>query len=98
MLEVTWGLQVDDAALYADYRAAMKPILSSFEGAFVLDLWVAERLLAPTDAPFNRLFTIRFASERSMEAFFAHPDYLAAKRTFFTRSVSSVSELSRRSL
>jgi uncharacterized protein (DUF1330 family) len=94
MLEVTWGLQVDDAATYADYRAAMLPILARHEGEFMLDLWVSEVLKGP--APFNRVFTIRFPSELMMDAFFSHPEYLAARAKFFTRSVSRVTELTRR--
>jgi uncharacterized protein (DUF1330 family) len=94
MLEVTWGLQVDDASSYAEYRAAMTPILAHFGGEFVLDLWVAEVLRGPK---LNRLFTIRFPSAEVMAAFFSNPDYLAARERFFTRSVSVVTELSRRS-
>ncbi|MET0284795.1 MAG: DUF1330 domain-containing protein [Polyangiales bacterium] len=94
MLEVTWGLQVDDADVYSEYRAAMKPILVRHEGEFILDLWVSEVLKGP--APFNRVFTIRFPDQAHMEAFFAHPEYLAVKERFFTRSVSRVTELTRR--
>jgi uncharacterized protein (DUF1330 family) len=97
MLEVTWGLQVDDAEAYAAYRAGMMPVLARFEGVFVLDLWIAEVLKAPSPAPFNRVFTIRFPSAESMEAFFTNPEYLAVRERHFARSVSSVSELSRRS-
>lgn len=95
MLEVTWGLQVDDAEAYASYRAAMKPILVSYQGEFVLDLWVAEVLTGP--AKFNRLFTIRFPDDPALTSFFADPSYLSVRERHFTRSVSSVTELSRRS-
>jgi uncharacterized protein (DUF1330 family) len=94
MLEVTWGLQVDDADQYAEYRAAMTPILTRLGGEFVLDLWVAEVLRGPK---FNRLFTIRFPSPQAMDAFFSHADYLAVRERYFTRSVSSVTELGRSS-
>lgn len=95
MIEVTWGLHVTDEVTYADYRAGMKPILATFGGKFVLDLRVSDVLLAPGDAKFNRLFTIRFPSPETMEAFFRDPDYRAVRKELFDRSATNVSEIAR---
>ena len=95
MNEVLMGLNVIDPELYAQYRSAMKPLLEAHGGSFGLDLWVAEVLLSPVSAPFNRVFTIRFPSQEKRAAFFEHPEYLALRRTYFEPSVSAVSELGR---
>ena len=94
MIETLMALYVDDAELYAKYRAAMTPLLEAHGGRFGIDLWVGEVLRAPPDqAPFNRLFTIVFPSREKREAFFSNPEYLTVRKTLFEPSVTAVTNL-----
>lgn len=95
MVDSMVGLNVTDDAMYSAYRAAMMPIFARFGGEFVLDVRVAEVLLAPRSATFNRLFTIRFPSQEKMDAFFADPEYVAVRARYFAPSVASVERLVR---
>ena len=95
MIETLMGLNVVDPDRYAQYRAHMKPLLEAHGGSFGLDLWVAEVLISPVAQPFNRVFTLRFPSIERREAFFANPEYLAIRRTFFEPSVAASTELGR---
>ncbi len=95
MIETLMALNVVDADSYAKYRAAMSPLLEAHGGSFGLDLWAAEVLRAPTEKPFNRLFTIIFPSPERREAFFSNPEYLALRKALFEPSVSAVTELGR---
>ncbi|HTV23806.1 MAG TPA: DUF1330 domain-containing protein [Polyangiaceae bacterium] len=84
------GLMVDDQARYAEYRAAMTPILHAHGGDFGVDLDVARVLKSPADGPLNRVFTIGFPSREAYERFFANADYLAVRAKFFAPAVSRV--------
>ncbi len=95
MIESLMALNVVDADLYSRYRAAMAPLLAAHGGSFGLDLWVGEVLLAPGPKPFNRVFTIIFASAERRDAFFSNPEYLAVRKALFEPSVSAVTELGR---
>jgi len=85
--EILVGLEVLDDDKYEDYRAAMKPILSSYQGGFGYDFKVSEVLIAPEDKRINRVFTISFASKKLMEDFFSDADYLIVKAQHFVDSV-----------
>lgn len=91
--EVLVGLHVQDDIGYDEYRAAMKPILSKFEGRFRNDFKVSETLLSDASSTINRVFTIAFADQKSMDAFFSDPDYLAVRGKFFDPSVASAHRL-----
>lgn len=93
--EILVGVQVVDEESYAKYRALMTPLLEARGGRFGLDVRVATVLRSPAEAPFNRLFTIRFDSARELDEFFSHPEYLAIRKRWFERSVSSVTRLGR---
>jgi uncharacterized protein (DUF1330 family) len=95
MIETMMGLQVSDAALYAQYREHMRPLLEAHGGRFVLDLWVSEVLLAPSAQPFNRLFTVRFPSQAARDAFFTDPEYQAVRKQYYEPSVAATSTLGR---
>lgn len=82
------GLFITDEKLYSEYRAAMKPILTSFGGNFGYDLRVAEMLKSETADPINRVFTISFVDRTSKDQFFSDPDYLKVKGKYFEPSVS----------
>jgi uncharacterized protein (DUF1330 family) len=85
------AMNVVDADGYAAYRAAMLPILTRYGGQFGYDLTVAAVLRSPASHPITRVFTIRFPSRAVREAFFADPEYLAAKETHFVSAVSGFS-------
>jgi uncharacterized protein (DUF1330 family) len=97
--EILVGLQVIDDAKYAEYRAAMKPILADYQGHFVYDFSVSEVLKteqqdSPEQSKINRVFTINFSSEAHMEAFFADASYLKVKQQYFVDSVASTTIIS----
>ena len=83
------GLHVVDEAQYTRYREKMTPILSSYGGEFGYDLRVAEVLKSPlTDSPsLNRVFTIRFPTEETSQAFFADTAYRDVRREHFENAV-----------
>ncbi len=85
------GLEVTDDASYARYRAAMTPILTSYGGAFGVDLVVGRVLLG--DARINRVFTLSFPDRATQERFFADERYLAVRREFFAPAVGHVATL-----
>jgi uncharacterized protein (DUF1330 family) len=87
-VEMLVGLNVIDDEAYRSYRAEMTPILSRYGGGFGYDFRISEVLKSETDAPINRLFTIFFADEDSMTAFFANPEYLQVKQAYFELSVT----------
>lgn len=86
--EMMVGLTVTDDDVYQQYRAAMAPLLAAHGGGFRYDFTVAKVLKSASEHPINRVFAIYFGSEAQKNAFFAHPDYLAIKARFFTRSVA----------
>ncbi len=85
--EILVGLQVLDDRVYDDYRAAMKPILSSYQGSFGYDFRVSEVLISEETSDINRVFTINFSSKGTMAGFFSDPEYLAIKEKYFAPSV-----------
>lgn len=87
------GLEIHDAAMYAKYRAAMKPFLDAHGGAFGVDLEVARVLLSPAEGPINRVFTISFPSREANDRFLADPGYRAVRKEYFDASVSRASIL-----
>ena len=89
-VEMLVGLEVIDDAGYQDYRDAMTPMLEARGGGFGYDFRIAEVLRARTDAPINRVFTIHFPDEPTMNAFFADPEYLATKKKHFEPSVRAM--------
>ena len=88
--ELLVGLHVSDNEMYARYRAAMTPLLEAAGGHFRVDFTIEDVLKGPQDPAINRLFVISFPSERASDAFFADPDYVAAKDKFFGASVDRV--------
>ncbi|MEN0066006.1 MAG: DUF1330 domain-containing protein [Myxococcota bacterium] len=87
------GVNVTDEAGYQAYREGMLPILKQHGGEFTTDVRVSEVLLAPGNAKFNRLFTLRFPDEEAMTAFFSNPAYQAVRNQFFNPSVSEATPL-----
>ncbi|MBL4831479.1 MAG: DUF1330 domain-containing protein [Aliivibrio sp.] len=69
--EILVGLHVLDDLKYAEYRAAMTPILSDYSGHFGYDFKVSEVLISEGNTDINRVFTINFSNQSKMEAFFS---------------------------
>jgi len=82
------GLNVVDDEAYQSYRDEMTPILKSYGGGFAYDFKVAEVLKSETEAPINRVFTIYFSSEDSMNSFFSNDEYLKIRKRHFEKSVT----------
>ena len=89
------GMNITDPELYAEYRRQMTPLLETHGGSFGVDVWVREVLRSPAEEPINRLFTIQFATEERLEAFFSHPEYRAIRSRYFDPSVAYFAELGR---
>lgn len=87
-LEMLVGLNVINDEAYQSYRDEMSPILESYGGGFGYDFKVSEVLKSETKAPINRVFTIYFSDEDSMNAFFSNDEYLQIKQRHFERSVT----------
>lgn len=81
------GLWVSDQEGYRRYREAMAPVLARFGGAFGHDFVVSEVLRSETPAPINRVFTLAFPDREARERFFADPEYVRARATWFVPSV-----------
>ncbi len=94
MYEFLVGLDVLDDDIYADYRAAMKPILTSYGGNFGFDFVVSEVLLSQVGAPINRVFTIYFPDKVTAERFFSDGEYLQVKAQYFDSSVAHTTIIS----
>jgi len=83
------GLFVKDDDLYQKYRENMMPILQEYGGAFGYDFKVSEVLKSEVKAPINRVFTLCFANEDSLNGFFADENYLQVRNKYFEPSVSA---------
>lgn len=83
------GLFVTDDALYTKYREAMRPILHSYGGEFGYDFKISEVLKTEVKDPINRVFTIFFENEKSMNHFFTDDNYLKIRTKYFDPAVSA---------
>ena len=92
--EILVGLDVLDDRKYSDYRAAMKPILSDYEGHFGYDFKVSDVLISAGNADITRVFTINFSSKNKMDGFFSDAQYLLIKEMYFVESVGSTTKIS----
>ena len=92
--EILVGLNVLDDHKYNDYRTAMKPILSDYEGHFAYDFKVSDVLISAGNTDINRVFTLNFSSKNKMDGFFSDAQYLVVKETYFVGSVSSTTIIS----
>jgi len=82
------GLNVIDDEEYHLYRDEMVSILLSYGGGFDYDFKISEVLKSKTEAPINRVFTIYFSNEGSMNSFFSNDEYLKIKERHFEKSVT----------
>ncbi|EPJ52761.1 MAG: hypothetical protein OFPI_12920 [Osedax symbiont Rs2] len=92
--EILMGLEVTDDPGYDNYRAAMKPILKTYDGRFGYDFKVSDTLISEQNPDINRVFTINFPDKQQMKDFFSDPLYLQAREKYFIDSVASVTMIS----
>jgi len=83
------GVALTDAGLYAQYRAAMMPLLEAAGGAFRFDCEVSRVLKGDLPDGINRVFVIRFPDRGAKEAFFADEEYRAVRARLFERAVKA---------
>lgn len=88
MFERIMGLDVVNHHLYQQYRQQMTPILESYGGRFGYDFLVSEVLIAKTDHPINRVFTIEFPDKETMDRFFSDRGYLDVKAQYLDHSIA----------
>lgn len=90
------GLHVNDNDLYKRYRTEMFPLLKEYGGGFGYDFHVSEVLKSEDgNTDINRVFTIYFQDETSMDSFFSNPKYLTIRNKYFNPSVSSATILAK---
>jgi len=89
------GLFVTDDDMYRKYREYMYPVLQTYGGAFGYDFKVSEVLKSEVEAPINRVFTIFFETEESMNAFFTNKEYLEIRKKYYEPSVSATTVISK---
>ena len=92
--EILIGLNVLDDHKYENYRSAMSPLLTSYEGYFAYDFKVSDVLISEGNTDINRVFTINFSSKNKMESFFSDSQYLKIKEKYFVESVGSTTIIS----
>lgn len=87
--EMIIGLRVIDHEKYAQYRAAIAPLLDLAGGRFRYDFEVARTLKAEGAQNLNRVFVLQFPSRSAKEGFFGEARYLEIRREFFEEAVES---------
>ncbi len=87
-VEMLIGLYVIDDEAYQLYRDEMTPILLRYGGGFSYDFKISEVFKSETEAPINRVFTIYFSNEDSMNSFFSSDEYLKIRESHFDKSVT----------
>ncbi len=83
------GLFVTDDDLYQQYREAMLPILKQHGGGFGYDFKIEKVLKSEVDEQINRVFTIYFDNEDSMNTFFSNEKYLEIRQQYYEPAVSA---------
>ncbi len=89
------GLYITDDDLYQKYREGMFPILKQYGGGFGYDFKISEVLKSEVETPINRVFTIFFENEESMNSFFSNEEYLKIRKQYYDTSVSATTIISK---
>jgi len=89
------ALFVSDDELYQQYREGMFPILQRYGGGFGYDFKVSDVLKSEVDEPINRVFTIFFKDEESLDAFFSDEEYLEVRNRYYEPSVTATTVISK---
>jgi uncharacterized protein (DUF1330 family) len=88
------ALTVSDHASYSRYREAISPFLARHQAHFRYDFGVSDVLSTEGDGSINRAFVLSFPDRRRKDAFWADPEYLAAKAQLFERCVRTFTLIS----
>jgi len=91
---ITVALDISDTEVYAQYRAAMRPLLEQEGGRFTYDFSIAETLKSRDGQHYNRIFLLEFPDLENHDRFFANPEYKAIRNRLFNASVRSFAILS----
>jgi len=94
-IERVVGLFIKNEDLYEKYREGMSPILEEYSGAFGYDFEVSKVLKSEVSEPINRVFTIFFEDEDSMDGFFSDEKYIAIRKKYFEPSVLATTIISK---
>jgi len=89
------GLFVTDKDLYTKYREGMSPLLKEYGGGFGYDFEVSNVLKSEVSEPINRVFTIFFENEESMNKFFSDEKYLEVRKRYYEPSVFATTIISK---
>lgn len=92
--EMTVALEVKDEEVYNNYRKGMNHILDSFSGEILYDFKVSKVLKSQEEGKTNRVFILKFISEKNMKNFFSNEEYLEVKAKYFDKAVGNVHILS----
>lgn len=91
--EMLLAMQVIDEQGYTNYRRAMTPILTCYQGKFGYDFQVSKVLICEENPDINRVFTLNFSDKAHCDAMFSDPEYLAIKQQFFVGSVGKITRI-----
>ena len=94
-LQMLVGLNVIDDDSYSSYREAIAPILDGVGGGFVYDFMVSKVLKSSTVEPINRVFTMSFPDEETMNSFFSNDEYRQIKERYFEDAVTATTIMAR---
>jgi uncharacterized protein (DUF1330 family) len=89
MFEIIVGLLVVDHERYAQYRAAIAPLLEDAGGRFRFDFEIARTLKRETEHDISRLFVLQFPDRAAKERFFADPQYREIRARLYESAVKS---------
>ncbi len=95
VIENLMAMYITDDASYTTYRKKMVPILEKHGGGFGYDFKVSEVLKSEVNQPINRVFTIYFKDEATMNRFFSNEEYISIKKAYFEKAVSSVVQIAK---
>lgn len=94
-IENLMAMYITDDASYTTYRRNMLPLLKKYGGGFGYDFKIAEVLKSEVNQPINRVFTIYFKDEATMNEFFSDEEYISIKKAYFEKAVSTVVEIAK---
>lgn len=80
MKPLVFTITIHDAAVYAEYRSAIAPVMQRHGVVVRAEYEIASTISNSTgDGPANRLSVFTFPSDAAFDAFFSDGEYLAAK-------------------
>ncbi|MEM6430182.1 MAG: DUF1330 domain-containing protein [Deinococcota bacterium] len=86
-VEVLAGLNVTDETSYHAYRDGIKAILEQYGAHFTHDFKVAETVVNTSDAPINRIMTLRYPDMDALNTMSQDEAYLSVRGQYFDKGV-----------